>query len=133
MHAKIFLLVGLCTFYHCAVFSSDVAKTDQALKVRYMFSSNEADYDLFLQARPAVGSGDYFANRERVLNSVKGKEATSERIIEVYKAMDSFKYDFVQASKQREGFSPAQVDALIVKTSLSPKNRCVIIHEVKSE
>lgn len=133
MYAKIFLLVGLCTFYHCALFSFEAEKSDKTHIVRYVFSSNEKDYDLFLQEHTAVGSGDYFANRERVLNSVKGKEATADRIIEIFKAMDSFKYDFIQASKQAAGLSSERVDQEIVELSLSEKYRAGIIHKVKSE
>lgn len=49
-----------------------------ALSSHYVFTTDPLEYEKFLNARVAVGSEEYFAERDRVLDSVKGQPANKE-------------------------------------------------------
>lgn len=87
-----------------------------ALSSHYVFTTDPLEYEKFLNARVAVGSEDYFAERDRVLDSVKGQPANKENIVLLYRTMNPFGYHLHLAAQEdmllKEGKDAASAGAI---------------------
>lgn len=120
---KFFLSISLCILWVSNVLCSDAgnlsaksSSQDPIAQKGLVFSMDEKDYVEFLSTRVGVGSDEYFAKRDSVLSSIKGKEVNIPNLIALCMAIHPTLYALNVATSR---FSKEELDQKIAEKSLT--------------